>query len=95
MHVQNSKQSMLMDAYNNSCCENIFCFEKQWNDAILGYTINKEDEFVVVYDERLIIKCIITSENCSEEEAYDYYSYNIEYLMNNNNGTSPIIINRI
>lgn len=85
----------LKEKYNESMCTNNFCFENSWDDAIIGYTINERDEFTVIYDEVLIIKCIINTDSCSEEEAYDNYSYNLSYLMNGSTGTRPIIINKI
>ena len=93
MDLQNSKQSIIMDIYNNSTCENNFLYLADWNDAIIGYSIDEENEFTIVYDEELIIKSIVADQNCSIDEAYEYYSHIMSFKSNK--GTYPLIINSI
>lgn len=88
-----SKKNMLYEEYYNLGCVNDFFTCEDWEDAVEGYVINENEEFIVVYNEQKIIEQIMNNELCSEEEAINSLEYTKDYLLSKNKGAEPIFMN--
>lgn len=51
-------------------------FADGFDEAIIGY-IQRFELIVVLYDARKCIKILMTNDNMSEEEAIEYFEYNV------------------
>jgi len=49
-----------------------------FDDAIIGYTKNSNSEYVIVYSASKIIDILIDVDGMIEEEAWQYFDFNIE-----------------
>ena len=49
-----------------------------YDDAIIGYTKNSNNEYVIVYSANKIINILVDRDGMDEEEAWQYFDFNIE-----------------
>ena len=63
------------------------------DEAIIGITVGQSGmSYVVVYDEQKIIEILMEDEELSEEDAWDYYGFNVQGAYVGEN--TPIIVKR-
>lgn len=63
---------------------------KGFDDAIVGMAEENLGEPKLVYDVKKMVEILVTSHEMSEEDAYDYISYNIVPTCDDEN--QPLII---
>ena len=49
-----------------------------YDDAIIGYTKNSNNEYVIVYSANKIINILVDRDGMDEEEARDFFWFNVE-----------------
>lgn len=66
----------LVEASEND--DMLFLTEKEYDKALIGWMYNSEYIPVALYSRNKLIQVMINEFNMTEEEALDYYGYNVE-----------------